>query len=586
MSFTNRNKPDNSHNPYSRAGYNQYSRQGHSQFSRQGMSPTPKKGAAALTAQDWVVRVLYVLNILAVVTFLVLLLINSLLPVHLRIIYLVVIAAVEIGLGFAVWRRQSHVAITVVLSVVMTLFTVGHAAASFYLKSGMDALNAITSSANDDMEFVQFSLVVQKGSPIKDLNQAAQAQSLVAGTQDKELAQQFLTSLASEERVNLNLVNCENYPNGANEILKDPNKVLVLNEAYRGPLDEVVEGFTEKTEVIFTKGIYVPKSMVTPAKIDPPKNALPMAEGSFNIFVSGIDSFGKLATVSRSDVNMVLSVNPTTKTILITSVPRDAYVPIAGGGHNKMDKLTHSGIYGIESSKATMEHLFNIKIDYYARVNFTSLIQMVDVLGGIDVDNPVAFKSKISQYSYDKGMIHLNGDEALYFARERKNLASGDFDRGRNHQRIIAAMINKMMSPKILTNYTQVLGVLMESTQTNMPKETIINILNRQIGDPSPWKIETANITGYGVRGLPSAAMPGYNLYMMKVNQQSVNEAHAKMDEVLNGTATGAAAPQVPGADNGPAKNQAAGGAGAPAQGQAGQTAPPAPAPAPAPATN
>lgn len=518
-----------------------YSRQGN-RFKQNGGG----NNGDSSKAQKIVVSVLYVINLIAVLAFVITLLLNNVLPTHIRIIYIVIIAAIEIGLGIAVFKsKHTEMAATVVLSIAFVLFTIGHAGATFYLNRTMHALDNIT--ANEDMEFVQFSLVVQKGSPIRNLQDATTVPSLAAGTQDKERTEAFLTALLKDEKVSLQVENCQNYPMGAKTIMEDNSKVLILNEAYRGPLDEVIEGFSDKTEVIFTKGIYVPRQPYEDLQKE--ENRTPMSEDSFNIYISGIDTFGKLTTVSRSDVNLIMSVNPKTKKILITSIPRDAYVPIAGGGHNQKDKLTHAGIYGIESSKATLENLFNIKIDYYARVNFTSLVDMVDVLGGIQVDNPVAFTSKISNHSYDKGKITLNGDEALYFARERKHLAGGDFDRGKNHQRIIEGMVNKMLSPAILTNYTQILNVLMESTQSNFPKDVIIKIINEQIADPSAWTFETANVTGVGARGLPSYAMPGYNLYMMKVDEKSVQAAHQMMDEVLNETPTGQGAPDLSNVD-------------------------------------
>ncbi len=249
----------------------------------------------------------------------------------------------------------------------------------------------------------------------------------------------------------------------------------------------------------------------------------------FNLYISGIDTYGDITTISRSDVNIIASVNPQKRHILLTTVPRDSYVRIAGGGNDQYDKLTHSGIYGIESSTQTMAQLLNINVDTYMRVNFTSLIKIVDQINGIDVNNPVGFETDYHDV-FKKGTIHLNGEDALTFSRERHNLSGGDNDRGMNQERVVTGIFNKITKPSILNNYLGVLRVLGDSVQTNVSQSSITALVNQLINDGRSWKIDTQSISGHGETGeLPSYAMPNNSLYMFVLDQKSLAQAQARI---------------------------------------------------------
>lgn len=280
-------------------------------------------------------------------------------------------------------------------------------------------------------------------------------------------------------------------------------------------------------EIVGGKEVWIQPDHLTP--IRKPVNS----EGSFNLYISGIDTYGDITKVSRSDVNKILTVNPNTRKILITTIPRDSYVKIPGGGQNQYDKLTHSGLYGVGASMEALENLFDIDINYYGRINFDSLIDIVDVLGGIDVDNPVAFKS--GNMYFKKGRIHLNGERALRFSRERYHLKEGDLDRGRNQERVIKGIVEKGVSPEVLFNYSKVLEVVSRSAEMNMPKNEIIAHINDQMANNSQWEIESTEVTGKARRDLPSFAEPSMQLYMYELDQKSVDQARGQMLKVMNG---------------------------------------------------
>lgn len=253
----------------------------------------------------------------------------------------------------------------------------------------------------------------------------------------------------------------------------------------------------------------------------------------FNVYISGIDTYGDINTVSRSDVNIVATVNPKTQRILLTTIPRDSYVQIAGGGNNQYDKLTHSGIYGIDSSVQTVAHLLNIDMTTYIRVNFTSLVKIVDRMNGIKVYNPVAFKTDSGKV-FQKGWIYLNGNDALQFSRERHNLKGGDSDRGVNQQRVIAGIFDKMTNRNILGNYVGFINLLSNSMQTNLSQKSIRVLVNQLLSDSGYWKVESQSISGTGVTGkLPSYAMPGSRLYMFILDDASLLQAKTRIDNAL-----------------------------------------------------
>ena len=289
---------------------------------------------------------------------------------------------------------------------------------------------------------------------------------------------------------------------------------IIINESYRAMIEEDFPNFSSDTRVIYSKQ-YV-------TEINSPENS-DITRNTFNVYVSGIDTYGSITTKSRSDVNMIMTVNPTTKTILLTSIPRDYYIPfnVLGG---QRDKLTHSGLYGVNETMQNVASYFGIDIDYFIRVNFDSLIDIVDSLGGIEVYNPQAFKN------FEVGKITLNGEEALAFSRERYSFEDGDKERGRNQMRVITGIINKVLSPAIISNYSELMDKLHVSFQTNMSDEQIISLVRMQLDDMSPWTIQQQSVNGNG-QTLYSPIY-GSDLYMMVPDDKSVENAKIKINEL------------------------------------------------------
>lgn len=307
-------------------------------------------------------------------------------------------------------------------------------------------------------------------------------------------------------------------------LYKGEINAIIVNEAYRDTIEESYADFSEETRVLDSYKVETEIEVSTTDKV--------VTKDSFTVYISGIDTYGSISSTSRSDVNIIATINPKTRQILLTTTPRDYYVslPIAGGAK---DKLTHAGIYGVDASIETLESLYDINIDYYARVNFTTLIGMVDALGGITVNSEYDFTS-IWGYSYVKGENQLNGEEALSFSRERQAFANGDNQRGINQTLVLKAMINKAISPTIITSYSGIVSSISESFETNMTASEISSLVKMQMDDMASWNIVSSAVTGTGDSRTTYSTGSQY-LYVMIPDLATIETAKAMIQKVIDG---------------------------------------------------
>ena len=262
-----------------------------------------------------------------------------------------------------------------------------------------------------------------------------------------------------------------------------------------------------------------------------------VTKDTFTIYVAGIDTYGSVSSVSRSDVNMLVTINPKTGQVLLTSIPRDYYVRLHGTTGYK-DKLTHAGIYGVDMSVQTLEDLLDIDINYYVRVNFTSLIKLVDALGGVDVYSEYSFNSNAGLgyqdgFHFSKGYNHVNGEQALAFVRTRKAFIGGDRVRGKNQQALIEAIIRKVCSPTIIMRYTSILDSLEGSFDTNLSMNDITSLARYQIDKMPDWNISSISLDGTDGSEY-TYSFSGQKLYVMIPSEDSVNSAKDKFTAVYN----------------------------------------------------
>ena len=269
----------------------------------------------------------------------------------------------------------------------------------------------------------------------------------------------------------------------------------------------------------------------------------------FVIYLSGVDTRGELTEKARSDVNILAVVNPTTKRVALINTPRDYYVDLAGT--DSKDKLTHAGLYGVETSMATLGNLYGIQVDHYIRIDFSGFISIIDAVGGVDVYSDQAFTSVGSPGYYDpttfaEGWNHLDGKSALAFARERHAFASGDIQRGINQMKVIDAMANKLKSPTVLMSFSKLMDAVSDCFVTSLSQEQISALVRMQLGDLASWDIESCSVTGSSGKSSQCYSAKGQSLYVMKPDESSVSKAKELIASVLGGEGTVSDTQQAP----------------------------------------
>ena len=308
------------------------------------------------------------------------------------------------------------------------------------------------------------------------------------------------------------------------KFLQSKDIYIVISEAYHEMLVEVNSEYEDNYVILYEFTIETKVSLEESnlESLDP-----------FVLYISGIDTYGSISKRSRSDVNMIVVVNPKKKEMLLVHIPRDYYVQLAGKSGLK-DKLTHSGIYGINNSVKTIENFMDIDINYYLRVNFNTVISLVDLIGGIEIDSDGAFKCWTnSKCDINKGINQLDGKCALAYSRERFAYTTGDFHRGENQQQVMTAIINKITTdPKLLQNYSKYLSILNNSFQTDMSYEMITDLMKHQIETGINWNIESIGLKGTGASEY-TYSYGSQKLYVMNPDFSSIKKAQDKIKKVL-----------------------------------------------------
>ncbi len=304
---------------------------------------------------------------------------------------------------------------------------------------------------------------------------------------------------------------------------------IIYNDAYTAVLEEEIENYSDKVRILHSYSIEMePQEIVVEEEeVEEEKE-----DHTFTMYISGIDVYGNINKTSRSDVNMLAVVNTETHQILLVTTPRDYYVPIPGISNGQRDKLTHAGLYGVEASMATLSDLYGVYIDYYARVNFTSVVKIIDALGGITVYSEQAFRT--SGVQIHEGYNDLDGEAALVFSRERYDLAGGDFQRGKNQQEVIKGIIRKAISPAILTGAGDILKSVSGNIDTNMEIKEIQELVKDQLATMASWEVKTLAAEGHGDYQ-SCYSSPGWNLYVAWPDEDSVAMISSAISAVKNG---------------------------------------------------
>lgn len=410
--------------------------------------------------------------------------------------------------------------LTIIFEIV---FTAAFVLIFFYLNHTMNFMDSIRAS---EYQIENYSVLVKKDSKfgnIEDLHYG----TITTYDDGSESYTKALDELA--EKIKYKQIEEENLSAAVKAIVNDETDSLLIKTSLIELATEVFDGFkSEDYRTLYTISIKTAIKNLEVSKID-------VTRDSFNIYISGIDTYGDIATVARSDVNMIVTINPKTHKILLTSIPRDYYVQLHGTTGLK-DKLTHSGLYGIDMTIDTIEDLLGINIDYYIRVNFDSTIGLIDALGGVDVIPDITFSrpSNGRWCSYYEGVPnHLDGTCALRYARERKAYGAGDMHRIQNQQEVLTAIIDKLTSSKtLLTEYTKILSSLSGSLETNIPSGQIYALINEQLNSMPSWTIERISLNGTHIDA-PTYTISTEYLYVFEPIPESIAEVTAKIQAVM-----------------------------------------------------
>lgn len=422
----------------------------------------------------------------------------------------------------------------IIFSFLVILISVAYGLGDYYLYSTASTLNTVTEQAAKSKNTV--SLIVMAESTKTDVQDINGSKIGVLTNINKEGTKKSLNDI-SKQNIGYSTEKFDNVPAMLQALYEGEVDAIILNEAYRSNVSEIENygNFNNETKVIHQTVYYTKEANNSLAVSD-------ITSKPFTILITGNDSFGTLDEVSRSDVNMIVTINPLTSTILMTSIPRDAFVTEVcddyACNYGVEDKLTHTGIYGADTTKDTLENLLDIDINYIFRVNFSSMIDIVDALGGIDID--VAEGMAVSRFYSDstlegvhEGQNHLNGKRALAYSRERKAYLDGDVQRARNQQQVLQAMFKKASSPEIITKYSNILKAVGKAFDTNMTTKEITSFIKYQLQANPSWKFEQYVLKGENT--LKVSPELGMEVSAVELYAYSIQTASEKIQAVLDG---------------------------------------------------
>lgn len=464
-------------------------------------------------------------------------------PSRLMIPVSMALALVALIFVFLINFFTNHIPSKIFLSLLVICLVFVSGMGNYYVYKTSHMIKKVTTNEGKVKNIV--SVIALTNSNIQDItdlstsNKVAVLKSIdTYGTKKsiKDVCKQFDVEKKSELPFTIDSAN--SVQEAVNSLYNEDVDAIIINETYRTNIKEIesFSDFDENTKVIYQTVYY------TEAKND----ALAVSDITnepFSILISGNDTYGDVGELSRSDVNMVVTINPLTSTVLLTSIPRDTYMPTYCDATETcvigaMDKITHTGIYGINTTQRTVENFLNMEINYTFRANFSSVIDIVDALGGVDiyVEEGMAVSTFYADHTLEgvtEGWNHLDGKRALAYARERHAYLDGDNQRVRNQQQVLMAIFEKATSTDIITKYASLLDALSKAFETNLTTNEITDLIKFQIQAMPEWKFESYQITGYG--DMLNCAALGSEASVTVPYDESIRIAQEKIRAVLDG---------------------------------------------------
>lgn len=453
----------------------------------------------------------------------------------------VILVFVLISLILILWiNLMAHGVVSKVFAMIFVLlYTVSMGIGNFYVYKTDGFMQKVTDHKIGDVKNT-VSIIVKDDSNIKDLSSLKGKKVGRLNNVDKVGTNKLLKSV--KKKKGSNYFKTKKFDGALSEVEALYNgeiDAMILNESYRGNVTSVeeYEHFSTETRVVYSTSYYTTKKNDSLVVSDITKNP-------FTILISGNDTTGDVSELSRSDVNMLVTINPKTSTILLTSMSRDTYVETvcdADGDtacpEGQMDKITHTGIYGLNTTRQTVEKFYDLKVNYSFRVNFTSVIDVVDALDGIDLNVEEGEQCDLfwanMKPGLPVGMHHVDGETALAFARERKAYVDGDYQRVRNQQKVMQAIINRAISSSALVNYTSFINSLESAFETNMTYDEITDLIKYELQAKPDWKFETYQISGLGDELMCASLGQAASVQVPDLN--TVRIAREKIEAVMNG---------------------------------------------------
>lgn len=449
---------------------------------------------------------------------------TALLTPQLIILLSVVLLAFSAGVLALVWDSRKR-AKTVIGTILALLSMAVQILGVYYINAGVSALEEITVPST---EYAEISVFVEQNDPASELTDAKGYTFGILEVLDREATDSAVEKLSKLLKAQIKTVE---YP-GLGELLDallntGEVNAVIFNKSFLDILEDT-EG--HENDITRLRELYTVKVEPSSSDEEIKQPIVDEPKDYFTVYITGIDGYGGLSRRSRSDVNILATVNTKTGQILLVSTPRDYYVPLSISG-GIPDKLTHAGIYGTKVSRDTISLLYDIPIDYYFKVNFQGFKNIIDALGGVTVYSEYAFKT--GKYSFTKGDNFMDGETALAFSRERKSLAGGDRQRGKNQMAVIKGVIKKAIGPALLANYSEVLEGVKGSFETDMPYEEISKLVQNQLKNGTSW-----NIVSYSADGTGASKKP-YSLstraYVMVPDRTTVDHAKELIRQVQDG---------------------------------------------------
>ena len=455
-------------------------------------------------------KVWSILYIVLFALFVFALLAADILPLVLLIPIIVLLAGASMlifpELFFANIRKSRKIIALIVSCILIPVYAFG----AVGLSTLAGFFSAIT---GNEEQTVTFYVITRKDSPIKEL---PELQGKTVGTYINEEPVYMAARKKLADEVSVNFQTSPNITEMASSTMVGGFDATLMTKSNYDALRDQDKDFRKGTKKLHSFDVKMDEANLA--------KRVNVTKEPFNIYISGLDVSGTIDVTSRSDVNMIMTVNPKTHKILLTSIPRDTVIHMNEKG-GASDKLTHTGIYGIGCSLGAVEDLTGLDMNYYVKVNYTTVEKMVDALGGIDVKSDFEFDTHgmKAKYHFKKGMNHLDGKHALAFARERKSFPDGDIQRNRNQAKVMAAMLKKATSSRtILMNYTTILNSIKDYMQINMKQKEIKSLVKMQIAKNPKWQIKRQSMEG------PSTFMQCYSTGSYQVSVVQVSEDSLK----------------------------------------------------------